>query len=122
MTTIEKQIERTRDELVRLEGEKQRKDNSLFNRTSKIVLESGFTDWSGQTINDIKIKDHSTYYGASVKISMPVGYVTFSLVDNIHRAGLFISQVSTHSDRLDIIVTDEPGINVMRKEEQNYLG
>jgi len=118
MTTIEKQIEKTREELTRLEGEKQRKDGSLFNRTSKIVLESGFTDWSEQNINDVEIKNHSTYYGASVKISMPIGYSTFSLVDDIHRAGLFVSQVTTHSGGLSVIVTDEAGIDIMREEEK----
>lgn len=118
MTTIEKQIEMTKEALTRLEDEKQRNDNSLFNKTSKIVLESGFSDWSGQTINDIEIKNNSTYYGTSVKISMPIGYATFSLVDDIHRAGLFVTQVTTHSGRLSIIVTDQEGINIMREEEK----
>ncbi len=118
MTTIEKQIEKTRGELTRLEEEKQRKDNSLFSRTSKIVLESGFTDWSRQSINDVEIKNHATYYGTSVKVSMPIGYSTFSLVDDLHRAGLYVSQVTTHSGGLSIIVTDEEGIDIMREEEK----
>ena len=118
MTTIENQIEKTREELTRLEDEKQRHDNSLLHKTTKIVLESGFTDWSEQNINDVEIKNHPTYYGTSVKISMPIGYSTFSLVDDIHRAGLFISQVTTHSGGLSIIVTDPEGIDIMREEEK----
>ena len=118
MTTIEKQIEGHREELTRLENIKEKSKNSLFNKTMRIVLESGFNDWSGQKIDDIKVKECQTYYGNSVRISMPIGYATFSLVDNLHQEGLFISQISTFDKELVILVTDKEGITFMRLEEK----
>lgn len=119
MTTIEKQIEKHKEELTCLENIKEQSKNSLFNKTMRIVLESGFSDWSGQKIDDIKVKECQTYYGNSVRISMPIGYATFNLIDDLHQEGLFITQVTTYGDKeLAILVTDEEGINFMRAEDK----
>lgn len=120
MTTIEKQIEKHREELTRLENIKEQSKNSLFNKTMRIVLESGFSDWSGQKIDDIKVEECQTYYGHSVRISMPIGYSTFNLVDDLYQEGLFVTQVATYSDKeLVILVTDEKGINFMRLDDKH---
>lgn len=119
MTTIEKQIEGHQEEITRLEKIKQEDKNSLLNKTTRITLQSAFINWSGQNIKDVEIRDHSAYYGESVRISMPIGYATFNLVDELHQEGLFVAQVTTHNgEELVILVTNEGGINFMRSEKK----
>jgi len=119
MTTIEKQIEGHREEITRLEKIKQEDKNSLLNKTTRITLQSAFINWSEQNIKDVEIQDHTAYYGDSVRISMPIGYSTFNLIDELHQEGLFIAQVTTHNNKeLVILVTDEEGINFMRSEKK----
>ena len=121
MTTIEKQIEGHREELMRLKKLKQEDENSLLNKTIRITRQSSFINWSSQKIKDVKIQDHSAYYGNSVRISIPIGYATFNLIDDLHQEGLFVAQVSTYSDELMILVTDQEGINLMRSEKEKWI-
>jgi len=118
MTTIEKQIEEHKEELTRLEKLKQETKNSLLNKTTRITLQSNFIDWSEQNMKDVKIQEHTAYYGNSIKISIPIGYATFNLVDELYKEGLFVAQVTTHSGELVILVTDEKGIKYVRSEEK----
>lgn len=121
MTIIEKQIKEHREEITHLEKLKQEDKNSLLNKTTRIILQSSFINWSSQNMKDVEIRDHSAYYGNSVRISMPIGYSTFDLVDELYQEGLFIAQVNTYSTELVIIITDEEGINFMRSEKEERI-
>lgn len=121
MTTseLDEQMKEAIAEVKRIAYLKLLEKKDIVRRVSIALNEKGsFTHWTSQRFDDLKIEKLHTYYGDVAKVTIPMGYRLFSIVQFMEDRQLYVTNISTSDDKFVIYISDKEGLDWMNMERR----